>query len=542
MKSFVIYTLLFAVLSINASAQYRNAPDKPKLVLGIVVEGMRTDFIWRYYDKFEEGGFKRLISEGMFYKNASYDYLYPESSSAYATMATGANPEVHGIIGDKWYNQLKKSDIYCVEDKKQHGLSVGINSSKVSPVNLMCSTTADELRLSNFKQSMVYSISMQDYSAILSAGFSGNGAYWYNVESGLWHTGSYYQEKLPLWIERFNDKNLSSVYMDKTWDTYLSLTEYNASLGDDNDYEKGFHGNKHTFPYDLSQMKYKNGYYELIKSTPYGNTITRELAVSAIVNKRLGKDDFPDLLTVSFTSNADIAAKFGIRSVEVQDAYIRLDKELKFLLDFIDDYIGLQNVLVYLTSDGGTEDSPNFLADVNLPVHKFNSKGAVFLTQSYLKAIYDKSFLIEKFTKNGIYFDQDVVGKAGINPEELENKAAEFLIDFTGVSGVYTATALASGKYQTGHSGQARRQFFRKRSPDVLIEFKPGTIDSKGNFLKSGNRNYLHVPLIFYGWKVKPGSGAQKTSMTDLAPTLSTVLRISMPSASTGKPLTEITD
>ena len=542
MKKIVPIVFILIILSSSISAQFKNAPERPKLVIGIVVEGMRPDFIWRYINKFEEGGFKRLISDGMFYKNAEYDYLYPESSSAYATMITGANPSTHGIIGDKWYNQLKEKDIYCTEDKKHYGLKVGRTSGQQSPKNLLCSTLGDELRLSNFKQSKVISISMKDYAAILPAGLMGNGAYWYNTESGLWHTSSYYNSELPVWIQRYNNKNMSSIYMSKTWDTYLSLTEYTASLGDDNDYEPGFSGNKHIFPYDLSKMKYKNGHFELLHNTPFGNTMTRELAISAIVNQRLGKDDFPDFLSISFTSNARIADKFGIRSVEIQDAYIRLDKEIKYLFDFIDDYIGLNNVLIYLTSDGGAEDKPAFLEDINLPVHKFNSRGAILLTQSYLKAIYEKDFLIKKFTDNGIYFDHVLIEKSGIDPDKLQNKTAEFLVDFSGVSRAYSAARLESGNFQSGNSQKAQAQYLRKRSPDVLIEFMPGTKDSNGKLKKSGNRNYLQVPLIFYGWKIKKGESIEKISMTDLAPTLAAFLHISSPNAATGTPLLELTD
>ena len=539
MRLLLIIAFIGLLVFQTANAQKNTAPERPKLVVGIVVEGMRPDFIRRFWDNYGSNGFKRLVTKGKVYKNAEYDYLYPESAAAYATLITGSNPATHGIIGNNWYNQLTKKYVHSVEDEKYRILGSTASGKGNSPAELLCSTLGDELRLSNYKQSKVFSIALKDYAAVLSAGHAGSGAFWYDVPSGNWVSSNYYFSVLPAWVKRFNNRNLSEIYLGQTWNTFYSLTQYNG-LGDDNAYEKGFAGGGHIFPYEMPKMRYKNNNYELLHSTPFGNTMVREFAVSALVNEKLGKDKHPDLLTVSFSANAGVADRFGLRSVEIEDIYIRLDQEIESFLDFIDDFVGLENTLVYLTADRGSEDMPSFLTDIRFPVQNFNRRGAEFLTKSYLKAVYEKNYLIDEFTKSGIYFDRELLEKSEITISEIQNRTALFLTDFSGIAHTYSAAGLETGAFSQGNYMSAQKQYIRKRSPDVLIEFKPGTIDSDGEFTSSGNRNYLNVPLIFYGWKIEPGERVRKVSPADIAPTLSAILQISYPNASTGTPLFDL--
>jgi predicted AlkP superfamily pyrophosphatase or phosphodiesterase len=539
MKLFFI-TAVFSIIFFQTSfAQKKGTPERPKLVVGIVIEGMRPDFIYRFWDNYGSSGFKRLVSKGKVYKNAEYAYLYPESAAAYATLITGSNPATHGVIGNNWYNQLTKKYENSVEDNEYRILGSDASGTGCSPSRLLCSALGDELRLSNYKQSKVFSIALKDYAAVLSAGHAGSGAFWYDIPSGNWVSSSYYFPALPTWVKRFNNRNLSEIYMARTWNTFYTLTQYN-SLGDDNAYEKGYAEGRHIFPYEMPKMRYKNNNYELLHSTPFGNTMVREFAVSALVNEKLGKDSHPDLLTISFSANAGVADRFGLRSVEIEDIYIRLDQEIERLLDFIDDFVGLENTLVYLTADCGSEDMPSFLTDIRFPVQKFNRRGAEFLTKSYLKAVYEKNYLIDEFTKSGIYFDRELLEKSDIDISEIQNRTALFLADFAGIAHAYSAAGLETGSFSQGNYMSAQKQYIRKRSPDVLIEFKPGTIDSDGEFTASGNRNYLNVPLIFYGWKIAAGESVKKVSPADIAPTLSTILQISYPNASAGMPLSDL--
>lgn len=535
--------LLTALLILSAQSAFTqtmsSAPERPKLVVGIVVDGMRPDFISRFWENYGAGGIKRLVKQGRNFKNTQYDYLYPESASAFATLITGSNPSVHGIIGGNWYNRLKKQYIHCVDDDDYRLLGCESTGQGASPKKLLCSTIGDELRLSDFKQSKVLAVSLNREAAVLSAGFAGSAAYWYDPVSGNWISSDYYFSDLPFWVERFNNRKLSEVYMKQTWETLYSLTKYNA-LGDDNRYEKGFAEGRHIFPYEMPKMRYKNGEYGLLQYTPFGNTMVREFAVSAMVNEKLGKDKHPDILILNFSANAGVARRFGLRSVEIEDMYIRLDREIESLLDFIDDYAGLENTLVYLTANRGAEDQALFLQDMRFPVQKFNRKGAVFLSKSYLKAAYEKNYLIDEFTKTGIYFNTELLEKQDISAAEIQNRTAYFLSDFSGIANAYSASNIETGAFTEGNFRAAQNQYIRKRSPDVFLEFKPGTIDSDGEFTKSGNRNYLNVPLIFYGWKVKPGETFRNVSPADLAPTLSAVLQISYPNASSGTPLNDL--
>ncbi len=534
----IIFIVSFIFISIISKAQNKYTHKRPKLVVGIVVEGMKTDYLSRFSENFGSGGFNRLILKGKQYVNAQYDYMYPESSSGYTTIITGANPATHGIIADKWYNRLNKKYVNCVEDQKYANLGSTDFAPSCSPKKILCSSLGDALRLSNFKQSKVISIALKNYAAVLAGGHSNNGAFWLDINTGKFISSGYYFSSLPLWVKYFNDKNLAETYMSRTWDTFYSLTKYH-SLGDDNRYEKGYNGTGHVFPYSMSKMRFKNNHYDLLNYTPYGNTLIREFAVSALVNEKLGKDKYPDIMMLSFSANAGIVEKFGMRSVEIEDAYIRLDHEIEILLDFIDDYLGLQNVLIFLTADKGSEDIPLFLQDLSLPTCKFNRKGTFALTKSYLKAFYKESFIIEQFDKYGIYFDYLKLDKLNISASEIQNKTADFIVDFTGISAAYSANRIQSGMGK-GKYALVQNQFMLKRSPDVLIEFEVGAIDKDEKFFQSGNRNYLNVPLIFFGWKVKPGRSSRRISMTDIAPSISDALQISYPNASSGNPIDDL--
>ncbi len=532
-KILKILSLVLLCGSQALNAQKPKNPKPPKLVVGIVIEGLKPDYLNLFKENFSSGGFKKLMAEGRYYGNAQYDYLYPEKASAFATIATGANPARHGIVGNKWYNRLSHRNIYCVEDNNSVSLVDAVSTQRCSPKNLLGATVGDELRLSNFKQSKVMSISLNDYSAVLLGGHSNSGAFWFDANLGKWTSGSYYFDNLPYWVQRFNERNLPDIYISKTWDTFLSFTKYNG-LADDNSYEAGFNGGEHVFPYNLAQLSAENNRYEMLHYTPFGNTLVREFATSALVNGKLGQDKFPDILMIDFSANAGIAKRFGVHSIEIEDAYIRLDYDIAFLIDFIDDYVGLENVLFFVTSDRGDEELASFLNDIKIPTQKFNRFGMKALTNSYLNVVYNQNSLIDRFDKYGIYFDNMKLDKLHISKDEIQNKTADFIMGFSGVSTAYTAARIKMGVASRGKYVLAENQFMAKRSPDVFIDFEVGTIDRDGDFLHSANRKYLNVPLLFFGWNVKQGRALRRISMTDIAPTISYILGISYPNISTG--------
>jgi len=537
-KTFII--LISLIFSINLLfAQKRIAPEKPKLIISIFIEGMRYDYLYKYWDKFSDDGFKKLINNGMFFKNAEYEYLYTKSSSAYATFVTGANPSQHGIINDYWYKRLSNEKVYCTYDKKVNVVGSNSLENKNSPSSLLCSSFSDELKLSNFKQSKVISISPKDYAAVLPAGHLGNAAYWFDKNTGNWISSSYYFSQLPKWVNRFNNKKFPDIYLNKEWNTTIPIEKYDKCLGDNNSFELGFVGGHNTFPYILSELKEASG-YNILNSTPFGNTYTKDFAISTIVNENLGKDKYCDYLNISFTATSNITKKFSIRSVEIADTYIRLDKDLKHFINFINDFVGLENTIIILTSDRGSADTPRLLKNINMPGGYFKDKNAETLLQSYTRALYNKNNFIEYFDGSNLYLNRSKIESKKYNLPEIQQSIANFLVDFTGVANSVTSIDLESRNYTSGMLMRAQNSYHKKRSGDISVILEPGYLPGSDSEYGSGYRNFTNVPLIFYGWKIKHGESYKSVSITDVAPTLARFLKISYPNASTGKVIEEL--
>jgi hypothetical protein len=539
-KAFLLGISLLGLIIGKGLSQNKPIPEKPKLIISIFVEGMRYDYLYHYWDYFSEGGFKALVNKGMFYKNAEYKYLYTKSSSAYATFVTGANPSQHGIVNDTWYKQLANQKIYCTYDPNVEVLGSTVKEEKHSPHQMLISTFSDELKLSNFKQSKVISISTKDYAAVLPAGHLGNGAYWMDKKTGNWISSTYYFNSIPSWVTRFNEKKFPDIYLSKSWDTFLPFEKYTMCLGDDNSFEDGFLGGDKTFPYVLPELKAKYMSYDILNSTPYGNTYTKDFAVSAIVNEELGKDDYCDYLNISFTANEKIARQFSIRSMEMADAYIRLDRDLEHFLNFVNDFVGLENTIVILSSDRGSGDSPKLLESINMPGGTFKDKNAETLLESFLNAVYHEGDLIDYFDGSYLYLKRNKILEKKLNLNEVQRKVADFLVDFTGVSNALTSEDLESRNFTYGMALKAQNSYHKKHSGDISVILEPGYVPGSDVSYGSGYRNYTHVPLIFYGWKIKPGESNRPISIEDVAPTLSGILRIAYPAGSTGIVLEEV--
>ncbi len=539
MKKKIIF-LLFSVICVNSFSQKKTPSEKPRLIVTIFVEGMRYDYLYKFWDKFTNEGFKRLVKDGKNYQNAEYNYLYTKSASGYATFVTGSNPSQHGIINEHWYKRISNTKEYCIYDKRYSAAgSINFNI-KYSPKSLLASTFSDELRLSNYKQSKVISISPKDYAAVLSGGHLANAAYWIDDKTGYWISSTYYQTELPKWVRRFNNKKFPDIYVSKTWNTMLPMEQYNNTLGDDNSFETGFANGQKTFPYELKQFFDLSDSYKILNSVPFGNTYTKDFAISAMVNENLGKDNYCDYLNVAFTASANITKKFGIRSVELEDTYLRLDRDLKHFLNFIDDFVGLENTLIILSSDKGSGDSPRLLREINMPGGFFKDINAETLLNSFLFALYGKQDLIEYFDGSYLYLNRNKIEDMKLDLNEIQQKTCDFLVNFSSVSNAIASFNIENRNYTSGMQMRAQNSYHKKRSGDVSVILKPGYIPGSDLNYGSGYRNDTHVPLIFYGWKIKPGKINTPVSMTDVAPTLSVLLKLAYPNASTGKVLPDI--
>jgi len=519
-------------------------PEKPKLVIQIIAGQMRYDYLSRYWNKFGEDGFKRLINEGTFCRNANFPYLFTQSAPGHATIATGTTPDHHAIVSDQWYIRLKGEMVGCTDDPDVNPVGGSFENGRHSPLLLLSSTVGDELRVSTNFRSKVFSVALNKQSAILIGGHASNGAFWYDDKTGTWMTSSFYLDSLPGWLQEFNSKKFPDLYLEREWNTLLPMKQYSESTNDTTRYEKGING-RSVFPYDLKSLS-RTGRntkdYAVLLTTPFGNTFTKDLAITTIVEEELGQDDFPDLLNITFSSADYLGLQFGPNAVEMEDTYLRLDQDVAHFLRFIDEYIGKKNVLIVLTADHGVARIPQYLSESRIPSGYFKYRQAMTLLKSYLNILYGNGDWVSAYTQQQIFLNHNLIEDSNIDLEEMQTRVARFMIQFTGVANSITATTLQTTYFTEGIFHKIQNSYHQKRSGDVILNLEPGWIEENGN--STGHNSAYpydtHVPLIWYGWKISRSSLLRSVSMTDIAPTLSYFLDISWPTASTGKTILEL--
>jgi len=521
-------------------------PEKPKLIVTIVIDQFRYDYIYKFWDKLDENGLVKMVQEGSFCKNAQYNYLLNETSVGHATISTGAYPSHHGIISNNWYVSLKDEVINCVIDENIRTVGGSYEAGRTSPSQLLASTLGDELKLSNNFKSKVVGIAIDNSAAILSSGHTADFAYWLDDASGNWVSSTYYMDSLPVWVEEFNAKKLPDTYLENTWETLYPLESYTESWGDTSTYESGFNG-RNVFPYDLNAMslvRRNERNYDLLKSTPWGNVYTKDFAIACIVNDSLGYDKYTDMLTVGFSANEYIGKRFGSNSVEMQDAVLRLDKEIAHFLTFLDDYLGEENTLVILTADHGLTYNPEYLTDQGIPSGEFSYRSAISLLGSYMNIVYEKGNWIKHYYAQQLYLNRELIEDSQIPLQEIQDRVAQFLIQFEGVSNATTSYTLQTTSFTEGIFRKIQNGYHQKRSGDVIISLSPGWTE-KPEENASYHSSYIadnHVPLIWYGWKIKRSTISRPVNMIDIVPTLSHFLEISRPNASQGDIILELVE
>jgi len=545
-KLFIILIAFATTLSVNAQQKkdIKKPHKRPKLIVGIVVEQLRFDDVFRYSNKFGNNGFLRLMGEGSFCRNVRLNYQYTQSEPGFATLVTGAQPAVNGIISKEWYEQLLGKKVSCVADAQRKPVGGSFDMGLYSPKQLMSSTSGDELRLSSNKQSKVISVATNPAAAVLTGGQTANAAYWFDPITGSFMTNSYYMETLPSWVSEFNRKNLSDIYMTRKWETIKPINEYVESLPDDSKYETGIYG-QHVFPYDLTLLREKASNkkpYNLLLSTPFSNELIKDFAISTIVNENLGKDEHSDMLWVTFSATQEISSLFGANSIEMQDAVLRLDENIQHFLDFIDSFVGKQNTLIVLTSVHGSTYSPEYLTDNGLAAGAFSLNQAVMLLNSYLNARYGKADWIKQYSDLQIYLNREYIQQSKLDLEKLQTEAAQFLLQFSGVANVLTSTLMEKNYYSSGFFYKMQNSYNQKRSGDLLINLAPGWVEKSDGVVKANSAyNYdSHVPLFFYGWRIPNQAIYRQLDITDVAATLSSILEVPLPNASQGQIIDEL--
>jgi len=336
-KYFFMQKLLTALFIATQSLSVQAQPgiERPKLVVGIVVDQMRWDYLYRYYDRYDaNGGFKRMLNQGFTCENTLIPYTPSVTACGHSCIYSGAVPAISGITGNFWWDREQQRSVYCTEDQSVNTVGSNSTQGKQSPRNLLVTTVCDELRLATNFKSKVIGVAIKDRGGILTAGHSANAAYWYDNSVGNWITSSYYMNELPKWVNDFNKLKMVDNYYQKGWSLLYPASTYVNSTTDVKTYEaKTLGTNK--FPYD-SLKKYIGKDYGKISVTPMGNSLTAEFAKAALQGEQLGADAITDFLAISFSSPDYIGHSFGPTSIEAEDGFLRLDQELGAFLNFLD--------------------------------------------------------------------------------------------------------------------------------------------------------------------------------------------------------------
>tara|TARA_R110001592_G_scaffold246255_1_gene507943 strand:- start:2758 stop:4383 length:1626 start_codon:yes stop_codon:yes gene_type:complete len=539
MKNFIL-AILMAVTTITIAQN-----KKPKLVIGIVIDQMRYDYLDRYWNKFGEDGFKKLINNGFNCQNTHYNYMPTYTAPGHASIYTGTTPENHGIIANTWFNKESGKYFYCTEDTNVTTLGSGSKNGMMSPKNMITTTITDELKLATNFKGKVIGISLKDRGAILPAGHKTDAAYWYDGENeGKWITSTYYMDELPKWVQEVNTKNTANTYLNKPWNTLLPIKDYTESIADDNPYEGTFTGEeKPVFPHNLPNLRDSNDNYSLIKATPFGNTILKEMAIAALKGEQLGKDDITDFLTISFSSTDYVGHQFGPMSIEIEDTYLRLDRELSELLTLLETQFKKEEILIFLTADHGAVNVPQYLMDNHIPAGYFDMKSAAKDLSRKCKAQFGVDSLIRNISNSHVFLDYKRIEVNKLNQNKIENAIASWLLGYKGVAQTLTRNSLKNTKFNEGIASIIQRGFNQNRSGDVLFTLKSGWIMagySTGTTHGSPYQYDTHVPLLWYGAGILKGETKSKVVIPDIAATLAVILNIQAPSACTGEPIKEI--
>jgi predicted AlkP superfamily pyrophosphatase or phosphodiesterase len=519
--------------------------SRPKLVVGIVVDQMRYDYLTRFESKFGEGGFMRMINEGFNCKNNHFNYVPTYTGPGHTSVYTGTTPKYHGIISNNWYDKEIKESVYCAQDDSVESVGTESSAGKMSPHRMLTTSVADENRLFTQMRGKTIGIAIKDRGAILPAGHTANAAYWFHgKDEGVWITSTFYRKNLPQWVKDFNDSDTVESYL-KVWDTYQPIETYIESGSDLNDFERGFNGKETaTFPYDLAALKDENGGFDVLKATAYGNSLTVDFALAALEGEALGKDNDTDVLTVSFSSTDYVGHNFGVNSKEVEDTYIRLDRDLERFFKYLDENVGEGEYTVFLTADHGAVDVPAYLESVKIPAGYLDYNDRKERFQKFLIEKYGTADIVENVSNNQLFFDKAKLKELGLDIHEVEQALVDEQISYPNIAKVYTATTMNSTDFTTGIEALLQNGFNQKRSGDVIIvdDIAHIAYSKKGSTHGSGLNYDTHVPLLFFGKGIKQGQTYNKTVIPDIAPTISALLGISFPNGATGQPLGFVID
>ena len=543
MKSAIFYFITSILLFSNC--KFSETPvKKPKLVIGIVIDQMRYDYLTRFADRYGKDGFNRILKNGFSLENAHYNFTPTYTAVGHASIYAGTSPSNHGIISNNWYDKVLKKSIYCVDDANYKTIGNHGIEGKKSPLRLYTTTIADQLQLAQNMQGKTIGIAIKDRSAILPVGHTANAAYWYDAgNKNQWITSSFYMEELPDWVKAFNSNNKADAYLNETWETLYDINTYSQSRADNNIYENNLNGQeKPVFPKDLKKLREQNDNFSLIKTIPAGNTYTVDFAKAVIKGEQLGKSEFTDFLAVSFSSTDYVGHRYGVASVETEDTYLRLDKDLAHFFNFLDTEVGKENYTLFLTADHAAVHVPSYLQSLKIPAHYISTAKLKKFLSDITQKYFNSKELIENVSNYQIFLNQEKIEALGFNKNTVAQRLADEVLSFDKIYKAVTARTLQTTNFTEGLMHSLQQGYNPKFSGDVLMIPYPATLNysRKGTSHGSGYSYDTHVPLIFYGNGIKKGASKKTYKIIDIAPTISNLLKIEAPNGTSGNIIEEV--
>lgn len=539
-RSVLLFTFYFFTAVAFAQALLQGPSGKPKLVVGLVIDQMRWDYMYRFNALYGEGGFKRLLKDGFSAENTFIPYVPTYTAVGHTCIYTGSVPAISGIVGNNWFDKTTGKNVYCTDDSTVSGVGSSSKWGKMSPDNLWVTTITDELRLSNNFKSKVIGVALKDRGSILPAGHSANAAYWY--DAGKWITSTHYMTALPAWVDQFNGKDLAGKYMSRDWTTLLPPGSYNLSTEDDKPYENNINGEKTvTFPHKLSLIP-ENIKYESFRTTPFANTFTFDFAKAAIENENLGKNTVTDFLAVSISSTDYIGHAFGPNSVEIEDTYLRLDRDIADFLTYLDAKLGKGNYTLFLSADHAVAHIPAFLAEHKIPGGNFEDGDLKKELNQVIETSFGVANVVLSLQNYQVYLNIAELEKQGKDVAAVKKTVIKTLQEKPFIITAFETDKLAAVTLPEPQKTMLANGYNNKRSGDIQFTLKPGYFDGgkKGTTHGLWNPYDAHIPCVFFGWGVKPGKTNRETYMTDIAPTIAAMLHIQMPNGCVGKVITEL--
>lgn len=536
MKKIVLFIAFSFVLVIHAQ-------QRPKLVVGIVVDQMKMEYLYRFSDDFSNNGFKRIMDGGYTFHNMHYNYVPTYTAPGHASIYTGATPATHGIVGNEWFNRATGKEMYCTDDASVTTLGAGTEKEgAMSPKNLLSTTITDELRMATNFKGKVIGMSIKDRGAILPAGHFANGAYWYS-KTGSFISSTFYGANLPVWVSEFNDEKRYMKYINEGWFLLKPTSAYDESLVDDNPYEgKLDKSMAPVFPYNLKKIFEEKG-ADVLRTTPYGNDILADLAMRAIDKEQLGKDSITDFLAVSFSSTDYVGHTFGPRSMELQDTYLRLDLTLAKFMSYLDQVVGKENYVLFLTADHAGAENPNYLKDNKYNVKNVPSKKVDASLRKFSQDTFGAD-LILNYSNFNVYFNKPILKEKGLDLIKVKQSFKDFLMTQEHVNRVYTEEEILASTGDDYFLSFIAKGYDPKQNGDLFILDKVGFMEyiETGTTHGSPNSYDTHVPMLFYGWHVPKGNSYSKKQITQIAPTLSQLLKIPFTNGTDSEVLVELFD